>query len=221
MRRLAHLLACFGVLGIPACLQRYAGPDAPLGEVVRETRRSTRADGSLSSEVELRVRPDGRSERDGAEREFHPDGRLAAERFFARDRPTGLWRTWFVDGTLRSEVDFGPPGDTELRTSRHWHANGALAAEGATKGGIRQGPWTFRLESGGLLWVGAYRDGRRDGSWVIHHSDGRKEAEGTYLRGQRVGSWTFWDEQGRLHVRSAEVPLDGGLPSAGLFQPER
>jgi antitoxin component YwqK of YwqJK toxin-antitoxin module len=137
------------------------------------------------------------------EREYHPDGSLAAERAFARDAPTGVWRTWFSDGTPRSELDFGPPGSSEARLGRFWHANGELAAEGLTVAGVREGRWSYWSEDGRLLRSGIHRGGKRDGLWSFYDEHGGKRAEGLYALGQRVGDWTLWDERGEARTRPA------------------
>lgn len=199
-------LAC----GLGACLVRHAPPDLPRPEGAHETRRRFRPDGSLESEVALLVFPDGRTERDGPEREYHRDGTLAAERSFARDVPTGLWRTWHANGVLRSEVDFGPPHSRDLRPSRFWHPDGSLAAEGSTRAGVREGPWVYYAPEGGVLRAGPYQEGLRHGAWVFYRA-GRKEAEGRYERGQRVGTWTLWDAAGSAHTSVDPPPEEAAV----------
>jgi len=203
-RRALAGLAVLAGWAAGACLVRGAPPQPAPSADTHETRRRTRPDGSTESEVVVRVSPYGRVERDGFEREFHPDGRLAAERFFAREVATGVWRTWYPDGTLRSESDFGPPGSHDLHASRYWHPGGQLAAQGSQRGGVRQGAWVYYSPEGGTLRAGSYLDGQRDGPWVFYDARGRKEAEGLYERGARVGRWTLWDEQGQPHLRPGE-----------------
>jgi antitoxin component YwqK of YwqJK toxin-antitoxin module len=185
-----------------ACLVQRPLPDAPPPTAAHETRRSQYPDGSPRSERRLLVWSDGRVERDGAEREFHPDGALSAERFFSHDRQVGAWRTWFPDGTPRSEIDFGTDGDAPS-TQRFWHASGALAAEGTMRGGRRDGRWRYYDDAGRLERDGGYRDGKRDGPWTFYGADGAPKAEGSYALGARVGDWTLWDELGVAHLRPA------------------
>jgi antitoxin component YwqK of YwqJK toxin-antitoxin module len=150
-------------------------------------------------------------ERDGPEREYGAGGALLSERFFARNVPTGLWRTWYADGTPRSEVDFGEPGSDVTRPSRFWHPNGRLAAEGPTRAAVREGAWSYWTEDGVLARTGSYRAGERDGPWTFYDAKGAKQAEGVYRRGERVGTWTLWDERGTAHARAAgEVVLPDG-----------
>lgn len=207
-----------------ACLVRRPAPDPPRPEGVHETRRRFRPDGSLESERRVLVFPDGLVLRDGFEREYHRGDVLAAERQFARDRPTGSWRTWYVDGRPRSELDFGPPGSEDLLTARFWHPDGSLAAEGATRAGVREGPWAYYSPEGWLARAGDYRAGLREGAWTFYRAEGRKEAEGRYERGRRVGRWTLWDAEGipRASATPPEEPDEpGSFPPAALKSPRR
>ncbi len=207
-------LALFVLGGLAsACLVQRPLPDAPSASATRELRQSRFPDGTPRSEWSVLAWPDGRVERDGVEREFHPNGTLRSEGSFAHGVPVGVWRTWFADGRPRSEVDFGSPDASTTTRERFWHANGQLAAEGPAAGGVREGPWSYWSENGLPLRAGAYRAGRRDGPWVFYDSRGSKRAEGSYELGARVGSWTLWDERGAAHQRPAaevdpETPVE-------------
>lgn len=178
-------------------------PPAPEPEPVREVQKTQHPGGATRSERELLVHADGRSERDGYEKEFAPDGRLLVERYFVHDVPSGTWREWYKDGTPRAEVEWGTPGVGQALPSRYWHANGRLAAEGRARAGVRAGEWSYFDEEGALLRRGPYEAGLRHGPWVFFRADGTKEAEGRYERGQRVGTWLLWDEHGVAHERTA------------------
>lgn len=198
MRAAALLVLLGGACATPRL------PPPPEEPPVREVRESVHPGGATRSTRELLVHADGRIERDGFEREFGVDGRLLAERGFARDVPVGTWREWYPDGTPRSEVAFGAVGSSELLPSRYWHANGRLAAEGPCAAGVREGEWSYFDERGTLLRRGSYRGGVREGAWSFFRADGTPEAEGRYAQGVRVGEWTLWDEQGVPHRRGGE-----------------
>jgi antitoxin component YwqK of YwqJK toxin-antitoxin module len=194
-----------------ACLVQRPPPAREAPSSKEETRRTAYPDGAVRRELRVRVWSDGRVERDGPEREFHPDGTLAAERFFAHDQPSGLWRTWYPGGAPRAEIDHGTPGSTEPRTNRFWHESGQLAAEGLARDGMRAGPWSYWRADGTLERQGSYRAGKRDGPWTFYDERGARQAEGNYALGSRVGAWTLWDEHGEAHVRNGgELELDPG-----------
>jgi len=201
----AGLRALAAGLLAAACLVQRPPPDRAPPTGVHEVKRTAYPDGSPKREFSVLVWSDGRTERDGREREFHPSGALAAERTFSHERPSGVWRTWYFDGTPRSEIDFGEPGSGATRVHRFWHENGQLAAEGPAVEGIREGVWSYWTPQGTLERRGGYQGGKRDGPWTFYASDGAKRAEGRYALGARVGSWTLWDEAGVPH---ASAPAD-------------
>jgi antitoxin component YwqK of YwqJK toxin-antitoxin module len=188
---------------VAACLVQHPPPERQAPSAVHEMRRTAHPDGAPRREMRVLVWSDGRVERDGPEREFHPDGSLAAERAFEHDQPCGLWRTWYPDGTPRAEIDHGVPGARVALLNRFWHANGQLAAEGRALDGMREGPWSYWSASGTLERKGAYRAGKRDGPWTLYDERGAPSAEGHYALGERVGVWTLWDAQGVPHERNA------------------
>lgn len=192
-----------------ACLVQRAPQPAPPRTFTHQVLRTAFPDGSPRRETRLLTWSNGGSERDGPEREFHPGGALAAERQFTHDRPSGLWRTWYPDGTPASQVDFGELDSREPCVSRFWHRGGHLAAEGTTVAGVREGAWSFWSEAGVLLRKGSYREGRRDGAWTFFDESGAKRAEGAYALGERVGAWTLWDEHGEAHGRPGAAVDEG------------
>ena len=198
-------LALLALVGAACATPRL--PTLPEEPPVREVRESLHPGGGTRSTRELLVYPDGRVERDGFEREFGRDGRLLAERGFARDAPVGTWREWYPDGTPRSEVAFGPSGSRELVPSRYWHPNGKVAAEGPCAAGVREGEWSYFDEQGTLQRRGTYRGGLRDGPWSFFRADGTPEAAGHYAQGVRVGEWTLWDEEGVPHRRGGALDV--------------
>jgi antitoxin component YwqK of YwqJK toxin-antitoxin module len=213
---MARVLVLFFFLVLLGCQLRRARPELEAEPtVVHETRRSYHP-GRVNIRMEYRVAvwSDGRIERDGVEHEFYSDGVLRAERHFAGDLPTGVWKSWYPDGALRSEVDFG--GGEEPRPMRFWYPNGELEAEGSGIRGVREGRWSYWSEAGTLEREGTFQDGLREGTWTFRDEAGRKREEGVYVRGERVGVWSFWDEDGNLTVRrEEEVPRQASETAPG------
>lgn len=184
----------------PGCLVYTSGPEVPEAPGEHQVVR-TALGGGAWRETTYEVDSGGHRVRDGAEREHAQDGALLAERTFRAGLPTGTWRTWYPDGSPRSEVQLGD-GAT-VGWHRFWHPGGILAAEGGARGEVREGPWRFWGPGGDLERAGPFLDGLRHGDWTFWEA-GRKVAEGRYERGGRVGRWTLWDADGRVHVRGAE-----------------
>ncbi len=200
------------VLLAPACLVQRPLELEPPAEATHEIRRSFHPGQEVvRREWRVRVGSDGRVERDGFERTFYASGAQEAERFFARDRPAGTWRSWYEDGRMRSEVEIGD-GERPL-PMRFWHRNGQLAGLGEGLAGVREGEWTYWNDDGQLAQQGSHRSGLRTGLWTFFAPGEVKRAEGRYEAGRRVGEWTLWDAQGQAHVKSGEdLPADEPEP---------
>lgn len=179
---LAAVVACRSP--IPEEVLRQVAAERPAPGPERFVERDARVGVVESATVVL---PDGRRVKDGPEIAWWPNGAKRAERRFAAGRPVGVWRTFWPDGTLRSEYSFDPEGrPTEMR---FWHENGVLAARGAARDGLREGRWTFWWPNGNRREEGSYLANRREGEWTFWRPDGTLEARGLYRDGRRVGTW--------------------------------
>lgn len=137
------------------------------------------------------VYPDGRVERHGVEREFHPEGVLAAEREYQHGQPSGSWKTWWPSGAMRSNYHYLESRST---TMRFWHETGRLSAEGPAVEGVREGEWSFWHEDGSVRQRGEYRNGLREGAWTVHHPGGAVRSRGTFAGDRRVGTWEHFPD---------------------------
>ncbi len=161
--------ACQGTLSMPASMRR---PEADVGQM--DLRREYWDKGPnpklLRSEIEGLVRRGGGFVKHGRERTFYRSGQIETERHWVHGDATGIWRTWWEDGTQKSVCEFTNDGSaTEMS---FWHANAELEARGMAI------------------------NGRRIGRWDFFHANGAKESSGDYLGGLRDGEWTSWDECG-------------------------
>ena len=191
MRRALALLA---LAALGACAPRFEQAARMMADPVREPRepvlerRRSYHDGDLArleAEWTVLVDQDGAAVAHGRRTEFHPDGRLAAEREFDHGAPSGRWRAWYPDGTPQMEADFdGDPG-----AMRWFHPNGALASEGPLRAGARDGLWSHHREDGSLESRGPYAAGRRHGEWTFFHPDGSIAERGRFEAGVRAGEW--------------------------------
>jgi hypothetical protein len=156
---------------------RALGQDLPpLGEPVLDRRRSYFDNDTTRPHREFHVLiyPDGRHVPHGRDTSWYADGKLEWEREFEDGEPTGVWRSWYENGSPRSEATFG---SADLAPMRWWHANGQLSSEGLAV------------------------NGAKDGAWTHWHANGVTSAEGRYLLGKREGPWTLWKEDGAIAER--------------------
>ncbi len=183
-------LLLLALLLFPGCVQaRFASEPHPSEELpTLEHRIRRRGDTRIKlSEWDELVFPDGRRLRHGAERSFHVDGGLKHECHYTRGEPSGLTRSWFANGQLRSRHDYDASGDAAVM--EFWHESGAPAGCGPAVDGLREGAWTFWHRNGQVSAEGTYLLNRREGHWKVYYQDGSLEASGRYAQAQRVGVW--------------------------------
>lgn len=163
-------------------------PDQPEREPVRDRQRTyyDRQATRPRSEVHVLLLPDGRHLKDGVERRWFPDGTLELERGWSAGEPAGWWRSWWPDGSPRSEYRFEP---AQATTMRWWHPGGVLSSQGPARSGLREGSWRGWHPDGTLAFEGHYLAGRREGPWSTWHPDGSLGERGSYRADVRVGTW--------------------------------
>ncbi len=157
----------------------------------------------LVFEREVLILPGGKVLANGRASAWFPDGTQEFERFYDCGEPTGVWKTWYRDGTPRSEVFCGMKG-SGLTT--WWYENGALSSQGPSSRGFKQGAWVHWNENGSKAAEGAYRQGRRQGPWRLWDESGEPAASGSYENGVRVGRWRLWTESGESIERGSDDP---------------
>ena len=191
VRRLVPLAG----LALAGCLLQRAPAELPARAVAapepvaHDVRRTVdKRTGALLSERVVAVEPDGRTVKDGLHRTWYPDGTPRSERRFAAGEPAGVWRSWYPDGTLEQEYEFSD----EPRPMRYWHPDGSLSAEGPARRGVREGSWTFWYPGGGLRQRGGYLGGLKEGEWFLWHENGGLRSRGAYRADERVGEWRHW-----------------------------
>ncbi|MBI4083115.1 MAG: toxin-antitoxin system YwqK family antitoxin [Candidatus Lambdaproteobacteria bacterium] len=171
----------------PGWLARLTRPAAALAAALvlataparAELRQNFYPDGTLRTRWELRAGPEG-PERHGAFQRFHPNGVLALDGRYQRDRPAGEWR-WFDErGTLLKKVLYGPEGEDVLAgqslkspRSTFFTLSRIKLAEGQLKYDKPHGPWKYWYPDGALKAEGTYETGIPVGRWVYYHPNGQ------------------------------------------------
>jgi hypothetical protein len=87
-------------------------------------------------------------------------------------------------------------------------------AEGETRDGLREGPWTLFHPGGEKAASGSYLHGEKNGRWTYYHENGDKAAEGEYVQGKKHGTWAEIDESGKSteHRYQDGMELGGAHP---------
>ncbi|HBK89311.1 MAG TPA: toxin-antitoxin system YwqK family antitoxin, partial [Cytophagales bacterium] len=78
------------------------------------------------------------------------------------NKRTGIWHTYFEDGTLRGEIEYA---DDHGRFTEYYH-DGKVFAEGPRAGSRNVGHWRFFADDGTLQSEGEYNNGSKSGTWT-------------------------------------------------------
>lgn len=162
-----------------------------------------RRTGNVVEFIERKRLPDGRSVKHGLERRWYPGGELRSERYFDEGEPTGRWKSWWEDGSLRSDYTFHPLAEPTVMT--FWHPGGRRSAQGLARRGTREGRWTHWYESGSVREEGTYLLGVKDGEWTYYWEDGSLRSRGRYAGGARVGQWQHGPRPPELEGEPSEA----------------
>lgn len=179
-----------GLLLLAACapdLERLARvpPPRPVPEGLRRIEQHDPATGVLLAAWSVRYEEGGRALKEGQEQRFFASGGLRSLRFWQGGEPVGLWRSFHENGSLEQEHEHCG----ELVPMRFYHENGALAAEGPARNGVKEGHWRFFDEGGGLAREGGFERGARCGVWTLYHPGGALKERGRFEEDHRVGEW--------------------------------
>ena len=126
----------------------------------------------------------GLSKKDGKETVLRKDGTKEWEREWDHGKPSGVWRSWFANGKLRSEVFFAGP--KEERPMTFWFENGARRMQGPAKDGVRCGHWKVWFANGQLAEEGEFVGNRREGEWQAWSEDGQRSFVRVYQHDVRL-----------------------------------
>jgi antitoxin component YwqK of YwqJK toxin-antitoxin module len=135
-------------------------------------------------------------QRNGPQRQYHPDGSVAIEGSFSGNQQTGTW-THFSDlGRKTMEV-------TWVKGKRHgayrtWRDDGSLQSQGQYVDGVRDGLWKYFNADGQLTSTAQMRFDKRNGEVRNLRADGTVESIDRYLKDRRDGRQEDFDESGRL-----------------------
>lgn len=103
---------------------------------------------------------------------------------------------YFKNGMVRSIVPLvnGKPNGVE----RSWHPNGRPHSEGQWIGGMREGKWTYRADTGVLVAAGEYQNGLMEGYWTQYSPNGEVVSRGVYHGQLREGWWSYFLQDGSV-----------------------
>ncbi|MBP6696860.1 MAG: hypothetical protein KA175_04530, partial [Flavobacteriales bacterium] len=86
--------------------------------------------------------------------------------------------------------------------------------EGAYKGGLKDGPWTYTYQDGGKYFTGSFVDGEPNGKHKWYWPNGQLRLEGRFTMGLEQGDFTYYNEGGVVllvikYRDGKEIRIDG------------
>ncbi len=124
------------------------------------------------------------SKKHGRETLLRKDGSKEWERGWDHGKPAGVWRSWFANGQMRSEVFY--EGPTEERPMTFWFENGQRRMQGPAKDGVRCGHWKVWFANGKPAEEGEFVGSRREGEWQAWSEDGQRMFVRVYQHDVRI-----------------------------------
>ena len=112
------------------------------------------------------------------------DGTKEWEREWDQGKKSGLWRSWYANGQMRSEVFYAGP--KEERPMTFWFENGQRRMQGPARDGVRGGHWKVWYANGQMAEEGSFIGSRREGEWQCWSEDGKRVYVRTYQRDVRI-----------------------------------
>jgi len=141
----------------------------------------------------------------GKETILRPDGSKEWEKEWDHGKPAGLWRSWYANGRMRSELFYAGP--EEERPMTFWFENGQRHMQGPAKNGQRCGHWKVWLADGTLVEEGGYVGNRRQGEWQAWSEDGKRMFVRVYQNDLRIR-----EREGEVTPKDAPVLPESDPP---------
>jgi len=177
---------------------------------------------------------DSKGMKQGAWRKLDAAGKVIYEGQFKDNIPQGVFRYYYEDGKVRSELSYSPDGKTA--NAVNYHPNSKKMAEGVyaetkkdglwkyynerenisaeeyyTKG-MPVGFWKTYYDNGNLLEECPYKNGKKDGLSKQYFSDGSVKSEVNFKNGKYEGSARYLFPDGKpLLVGQFKDDLKHGL----------
>jgi len=152
---------------------------------------------------------DEQGRRQGSWQGTYPSGRVRYQGQFIDDRPTGTFRYFHNDGSLRAELFHTPGNDTV--SAVYFHRNRQRMALGQFVNNQRVGPWRFFSDMGVKLAENNYENGALQGKSVTFFPGGAIAETVEYMHNEKDGAWIQYFEDGsiRLTTTYSQDKLNG------------
>lgn len=139
----------------------------------------------------------------------YPDQSIMYDGFFKDNHPTGEFKRYDENQTLKSVLVFNNEGTEALATI--YHPNGYIASKGEYINQQKEGKWQFfsRSISGYLICEEYYSKNKKNGLSVKFYPDSTVAERITYIDDIKQGEWIQYHRNGAVSLKSNY--LDGKI----------
>ncbi len=131
------------------------------------------------------------------------NGGLIYEGQFKDDKPFGLFKYYYPDGTKKSEMVFSENGN--IGRAKAYDFNGKLMAAGKYIGEKKDSTWKYFAAAGWVISEEVYKNGKKEGPVKNFYEDGNISGEYLYKNDKRNGTCTEYYPDKSLKMQSAYV----------------
>ncbi len=126
----------------------------------------------------------------------YDNGIIKYTAFFKDDKPIGLMKRYFEDGTIKAVMFFDPSGVTRTKI---YYQDGPLAAVGNYINSAKDSTWNYySYYTKSLSNTESYVNGKKNGKSVCYFSNGSISEESEWVNGIRNGIWKQYFENNSL-----------------------
>ncbi len=147
------------------------------------------------------------------EADFSPNA-IVEEGSYTDDRKEGIWKRYFYNGNMRSEITYN--ADRPNGSYTVYYENGQVEERGNWARNKNTGEFRRFHNNGKPQQVFYFTDkGLRNGMQRYYHENGQLALEVSILEGKEEGRMRRWDEKGKL---VEEKDMKGGLLEPGSLK---
>jgi antitoxin component YwqK of YwqJK toxin-antitoxin module len=135
----------------------------------------------------------------------NPDQTIIYDGYFKDDKPTGEFRRYYEDKTLKSVLNFSSNG--KEASAVLYHQNGNIASKGKYVNQQKEGKWQFfsAIIKDCLISEETYSHNLRNGLSVKYYPDSTIAEKINYVNDIKQGEWTRYYPSGAMLLKSKYV----------------
>lgn len=135
----------------------------------------------------------------------YPNGHIQYDGFFINDQPTGIFKRYYDNDTLRSVLVFS--NDGKAAEASLYHPNGYIASRGKFINQMKEGKWLFysAITEGYLVCEEEYLNNLKSGLSLKYFPDKTPAERLNYSNDIRTGEWIQYFPDGTICLRANYV----------------